>query len=420
MDMNLSRGALVRLTVAAGVVAITAWSAHAEPAPSFPALFKQAEIAVPRLAEARARVLAAQGTSVQAAARPNPTLDLLAENLGGGAASNGVALEQSTLSVNQPLEIGGQRSARIAAASAGIDAARAELRQATSDFGYDLATAYITAELASARQDLARQTLDRALEDQRAAQALVNAGREAELRVVQANAATAAAQAEVENAQADTQSALARLSGLAAATQPFTSIGRMLLDQTTLLGPPPLQPPATSPAVRTAEAQRDAAARRIAVERTRAIPDITLSVGVRQFGGENSKALVAGIGLPLPLFDDNRGAIAAAEAELTAANARLDTARLNADADWRSAALQALAAGRSLAAASEAERAADEAYRLARIGYDAGRTPLIEVLTARQSSTEAQLRTLDARAARLRAAATLARLMGGIPFGGNP
>jgi cobalt-zinc-cadmium efflux system outer membrane protein len=419
MDRNLPGGALARLTAVAGIASIAAWSAHAEPAPPFPALFKQAEVAVPRLAEARARVLAAQGTSVQAAARPNPTLDLLAENLGGGTASNGVSLEQTTLSVNQPLEIGGQRSARIAAASAGVNAARAELQQAISDFAYDLATAYVAAELASARQELARQTLDRALEDQRAAQALVNAGREAELRVVQANAATAAAQADVENAQAEAQAALARLSGLAA-TQPFTSIGRMLLDEANMLSPPPLQSPVISPAVRTAEAQRDTAAQRITVERTRTIPDVTLSLGVRQFGGENAKAVVAGIGVPLPLFDNNRGAIAAAEAELAAANARVDTARLSAEADWRSAALQALAAGRSLAAASEAERAADEAYRLARIGYDAGRTPLIEVLTARQNSTEAQLRTLDARAARLRAETTLARLTGGIPFGGNP
>jgi len=247
----------------------------------------------------------------------------------------------------------------------------------------------------------------------------VDAGREAELRVVQANAATAAAQADVENAQADAQAALARLSGIAA-TQPITSIGRMLLDQANMLSPPPLQSPVISPAVRTAEAQRDTAAQRITVERRRTIPDVTLSLGVRQFGGENAKAVVAGIGVPLPLFDNNRGAIAAAEAELAAANARVDTARLSAEADWRSAALQALAAGRSLAAASEAERAADEAYRLARIGYDAGRTPLIEVLTARQNSTEAQLRTLDARAARLRAETTLARLTGGVPFGGNP
>ena len=155
------------------------------------------------------------------------------------------------------------------------------------------------------------------------------------------------------------------------------------------------------------------------MERTRAIPDLTLSLGVRQFGGENAKALVAGIGMPLPLFNNNSGNIATAEAELAAADARLETARLNANADWRAAAVQALAASRQVAAAAQAEQAANEAYRLARIGFDAGRTPLIEVLTARQGATESQLRSVEAKAARLRAEAILARLMGTVPFGGN-
>jgi cobalt-zinc-cadmium efflux system outer membrane protein len=63
--------------------------------------------------------------------------------------------------------------------------------------------------------------------------------------------------------------------------------------------------------------------------------------------------------------------------------------------------------------------AAEETYRLTRTGYDAGRTPLIELLTARRNLTDAQLRLLDARVARIRAEATLARLSGRIPFGGS-
>jgi cobalt-zinc-cadmium efflux system outer membrane protein len=81
---------------------------------------------------------------------------------------------------------------------------------------------------------------------------------------------------------------------------------------------------------------------------------------------------------------------------------------------------QALAADRRLSATAEAEAAANEAYRLGRIGYDAGRTPLVELLAARRNLTEAQMRGLDARMARVRAEASLARVMGKIPFGGNP
>jgi cobalt-zinc-cadmium efflux system outer membrane protein len=393
--------------------------ATAEPVPPFSELVRQAEMTAPRLAERQANIRAAQGAQIQAGVRPNPTVDLLAENLGTAGSNNGLSLEQTTLSVNQPLEIGGQRSARIAAANAALQSAQAELQQARSDFVYDLALAYITAEVAVAREASARQTLDRAQEDQRAAQALVNAGREADLRAVEANAATAVAQVGLETSEADVTVAFVRLSELVGRSPPFTAIGQTLLNSTLSLRPPSLEPTGVSPAVRSAEAAREAAERRIRMERTRAIPDLTLSLGVRQFGGENAKALVAGIGIPLPLFNNNSGNVATAEAELAAADARLETARLNANADWRAAAVQALAANRQVTAAAQAEQAANEAYRLARIGFDAGRTPLIEVLTARQGATESQLRSVEAKAARLRAEAILARLMGTVPFGGN-
>jgi cobalt-zinc-cadmium efflux system outer membrane protein len=64
--------------------------------------------------------------------------------------------------------------------------------------------------------------------------------------------------------------------------------------------------------------------------------------------------------------------------------------------------------------------ASDEAYRLARVGYEAGRTPLIEVLLTRRNLTLAQATTLEARLARIRAEAQLARLSARIPFGAGP
>jgi cobalt-zinc-cadmium efflux system outer membrane protein len=187
-----------------------------------------------------------------------------------------------------------------------------------------------------------------------------------------------------------------------------------------MLNPPPVDPVSVAPAVRAAEAARTAVAQRVTVERTRATPDVIVSLGVRRLEGENANAFVAGVAVPLPLFNNNSGAIATATAELAAADARLNAIRLNAEADWRAAASQAFAADRRLNATDQAEAAASEAYRLARIGYDAGRAPLVELLSARRNLTDAQLRGLDARLARIRAEAILARLMGRIPFGDTP
>nr|WP_240454425.1 TolC family protein [Caulobacter sp. 17J65-9] len=386
--------------------------ALAEPAPSFPDLLRQAEATSPRLAESLAQVRAAEGRARQASARPNPELGLEVENFGGGEPFDGFAVAETTLSVAQPLELGGKRGARIGAARADVELARARQRQTMADFAFDLAAAYAEAEAADRRLVLAQEGLELAQTDARAARSLVDAGREAELRAVQSNAAVSAARADLDEAQAARSTAFARLTALAGSPTVFTSLDGSVLQDGPGQIAAPLAAQVTSPAVLAAEAEREAAARRVRMERTRATPDVTVAFGLRRFQGDDSTALVAGVSAPIPVFDRNQGNTAAAQGELQAAEARLNAARLDAEAELRSAQAQATAAQTRLAAATEGETTAAEAYRLARVGYDAGRLPLLEVLNARRTLAEARARTLDARLARLRSEAGLARLQG--------
>lgn len=390
----------------------------AAPAPPYAVLVLQAESAAPRLAESGANVRVAEGNAEQADVAPNPVLGFEVENL-GYRDRNGMSQRQSTLSINQTLELGGKQSARAAAGRADVDAALARRSLSQTDFGYDLAVAYATAEAAQSRVQLLEEDLGRAREDMRAARMLVEAGKEADLRSLQARAAATGAEADFEAARADAAEALARLSSLSGASEPYTSITVSLLERAESLKPPPMRPPAMGPAVIAAEAQRKAASQRIGVERARAIPDVTLSVGARQFEGQNGTAIVAGVSVPLPLFDRNRGAVSAANAQLAAAEANLNGERLDAEANWAAAAAQAAAGNMRLKAAAEGTEAAREAYRRALVGYQAGKMPLFELLNTRRVLTEAQTRQLDARLARIRAEAVLARLDGRIPFGDN-
>lgn len=422
MNPHVSRGALARLPfIVLGIVfAITTAPARAEPAPPFRALLQQAQAAAPRLAESAANIRAAEGLALQAAARPNPSLGLEVENIGTNRGYSGLSGTQTTLSVGQPFELGGKRQARVEAGSAGVVAAQARDRQIGVDFGYDLALAYAAAEAAQSRMALFEEALMAAQEDLRAAQALVNAGREADLRGVQAQAAVAAAEADVEGARAGAQTAFAQLANLAGVALPYTGVDSSLLPLATSLRPLPAAPPAVTPAVATAQAERDAATRRIVVEQSRAVPDITGSLGIRRIAGDNATVFVGAISVPLPLFDKNEGNIAASLAQRDAADARLTAARLEAENNFRATVAQAMAADARLRSSMQAETAAAEAYRLARIGYDAGRTPLIELLTARRNLTAVQGAALDARVARIDAEAGLARLFGRIPFGDTP
>jgi cobalt-zinc-cadmium efflux system outer membrane protein len=198
--------------------------------------------------------------------------------------------------------------------------------------------------------------------------------------------------------------------------------------------PLPSIDPLLSPAYVAARADREAAAKRVRVEQTRAAPDVTVSLGVRRLNGADSAslaaaeagvgrtatALVGGLSIPFPVFDRNKGNISAAEAELRAADARVNAALLDAEADTRSALSQTEAAEGRVAAALQGQQNADQAYYLTRLGYEGGKLALIEVNNARRALAEANIQLLNARIGRLAAEAALARLQGRIPFGDRP
>ncbi len=402
----------------AGAYALVSGPALADPAPPFSELLRQAQ-AAPTLAESRSEVDQAQGLAQQAAARPNPSVSVLVENFGGSRPYDQLG-GQTTLQVDQPLELGGKRAARIAAGRAGIDAAKARFTETVATFGFDLASAYAEAEAADRRLVLAQETLGLAQDDARVASALVKAGKEADLRAVQASTAVQAARAGLEAARSAKEAAFGRLTVLAGAATPITSIPVSLLAHADRPEAPAVPDPMASPAYLAAEAARTAAARRVTVERTRAAPDVTVSFGVRRLAGEDATAVIGGVSVPFPIFDRNRGNISASRAELAGTEARLNRARLEAEAESRSGVARAQAALARIAAAREGETTAEEAYRLSRVGYEGGKLPLIEVLNARRALAEARTQTLDARLERLGAEAALARLQGVAPFGDQP
>ena len=217
-------------------------------------------------------------------------------------------------------------SQRPCVGAARADAATASLRrdQATVEAAARLALVYAEAEAAQRRYDLAEEALAVTIADARAALILVEEGREPMLRGIQGETEAAAARAARDEAGAERDAAFARLTAVAMSITPLTSIETSLIDRT----PTSAETPASAtPQVRVAEAERAAAESRIAVERVRAAPDVTASVGVRRYEAEDATALTFGLSLPLPLFDRNRGNIEAAQADFRAASARLMSAR---------------------------------------------------------------------------------------------
>ena len=412
---------LVRPLMAAGfavvVLAFASPSMAAVPAveatPSYEDLIARLD-ALPSMLEADAVYDAAVARAEQARALPNPSIAYDRENVYGTGPYNGVGNAETTLTINQPLELFGQRSARIQAARSDADAAGLRREQVRWQVAAQLALAYAEAEAAARRHELAAEALSLAEQDARGVAAMVEQGREATLRDIQAQSEVASARAAVDEASALRDAAFARLSAIALLDRPVQAIGASLLDR----APGTPQAGDADPlAVQVAQAELVTAGRLVTVERRRARPDVNASLGMRRYRDTGDEAFTVGIELTVPLFDRNRGGIRAAYAEERAAEARLIAQQQEARAG-RFAAVAALAAsGSRTRAADNGVAAAEEAYRLSRIGFEAGRISQLELRSTRAALIASRNAAVDARIARVRAEIDLARLEGRAPFG---
>lgn len=390
----------------------TTASVRAEGAPPFSVLLRQALTQAPSLLEQSANVRAANADIQQAKVFRNPSISGLTENL--NTRSDYV---QHTLMLTQPFEVGGKRSARIEARNRDLLVAEARDKQTQVLFSAELASAYAAAEAMTARVNVAEENVARASDDLRAAQALVDAGREAQLRLSQAQANFSSAEALVQVAKANQIAALESLSAISGASTPYTGLAASLTAQVLQNFQTTMGDLNKSPAIIRAQAEREAYNAQIKVEEKRWIPDIGVSAGVRYFEGVNESVFVIGLSSEIPIFDQNRGGISAAQERALAAEARLNAVTLEAGANQRTAIAQVNASDRRMSAAKQSEQAADQAYQLAKVGYEAGKTSLIELLLTRKSLTDAKLMTIETSYSLVSALANLAAAEGRIAFG---
>lgn len=391
-------GGLVTVLLATGVQAETVSLAQA---------LARADTQGPVIAAAKARLDAAEGAARQAGAIPNPEIGMLAENIEGSGIYRSFDAAQTTYSVSQRLELGGQRQARRSEAQAQAKAAGLRLSLARAETAEAVQIRFAEALAADQRAKLAREAVTRTQALAGVVQTLVDAGREPPLRVLRARSEAAVALAQGRAAEAEaaaSRRALAALWGGPGEDLQLTG------DALITIQPAPLDPTAALTA-RIAESEAEAAS--AALERARRLnfPDVTVQAGVRRFEDSGQRALVVGASLPIPVWDRNRGGIAAAQAllnaaELTRLAAMADAVRYGRDAEAALAAAKARLDAAENLTIPQAHEAAD----LARQGYEAGKFGLLDVMDAQAALNAVQTEQLDARLALAKAQAARARL----------
>ena len=365
----------------------------------------EAEARSPALAAARAEVDAARGRLRQARFRFNPVLNVEVENFAGTGPYSGFSGTETTVSVNQRLDIGGRRKARMTLADAELAAQEYRFAIARADLGQEVRNLFALGVSARDNLALAKENEERARELTRIARELVDVGKEPPLRGLRAEAALAQATAALRAAEADEVTARRSLAALFGVDIPPTE----------LVGSDMLPPPRSVDAmatldVRLAEAERVIAEAQLRQARAEGRLDPSVGVGMRQLRETGDRALVASLSVPLPVFDRNQGNVAAARSGTQAAEARRNSILANTQAEIANA-RAALAAAEARVTALEGSgiSQAREALRLAQLSYRAGKSSLIELLDVQQAYASTQAELIAARRARAEAQATLER-----------
>lgn len=364
----------------------------------------------PALRGADASMQAADAAVSIAALRPNPSLSVEAEGAMGSGRYAGFGGSERTVSLSVPLELGGKREARIAAAEADRRAASLGASSARLDVTYRVTEAFIALAAAEHRLVVSRNGNDLAIQAAHAARERVRTGKASPIEeqragvvLINAGVKLGKAQRALSLAHAD----LVRLTG----DQSDTAIraGWFAIPSTV----PTMGSAGVAPSVTAAQAQLDAAGARIEVAKRDRIPDVTITVGTRRYGDSSDRAMVLGLSVPLPLFNSGTAALTRTRAEYDRAQAEREAVVLDTQ--------QAIAHGYAEVADAEAAArasngpalaAAEEAARIARIGYAEGKFAQLELIEAERSLAETREAAIDALGAFHLAQARLARLQG--------
>ncbi len=365
----------------------------------------------PELAAAARELQAVEGIVVQAGVRRNPDLSTLVED-------TQKATRTTTLQINQPIELGGKRAARIASAERGRDVASAELAATRLDVRATVVAAFFDVLVAQERVQLAEALLDLAQRASLTASRRVTAGKVSPVEETKARVAEASVRVEFNQARSELAAARQRL----AATwgNPVPRFTRADGRAEALPALPPqgeIQTRlAASPALARARFEVDRRAALAEVERTRRIPDVTVSLGAKRNEELGRNQAILGLSVPLPLFDRNQGNLLEAlrradkaRDELAATEIRLATEVAQAWARLQAASLEEDALHKEILPGAQS------AYEAATKGYELGKFGFLEVLDAQRTFFQARSQHLRALAEAHRASADIDRVLGAVP-----
>lgn len=351
---------------------------------------------------------AVEGMQAQAATRPNPTLTARMEDTRS-------ATRETFLEISQPIELGNKRTLRIQAADRYFDAASAGIALKKAEIQADVIANFHAVLAAQEKLRLAESSLEIAQRAREAASKRVQAGKLSPVEETRSRIAESGIRIELTRARSGLNIARRQLAGLLGHASPrFGQAEGQVEKIDSLPSLEQLQEQLDqAPALQRARLEVDTRQALVEMEKTRATPDLAVTVGTKHSEELDQNQAILGISVPIPLFDRNQGNIQEAMSRTDKARAEVEALRVQLETALARA-YERLQSAREAAASYEEEilPGTQSAFEALSKGFEFGKFNFHEVLDAQRALVQAKVQHLDALLEAHQAMADIKRILG--------
>ena len=324
------------------------------------------------------------------------------------------ATRTTTLQLNQPIELGGKRSARLDAAERGrdiaaveLDVRRAEIRAIVTANFFGVLSAQERVRLAQDVANLAKRATEVAV--RRVASGKVPPLEETKARVAEANV-----RIDLSLAQSELRTARQQLASTWGNPSPrFERVDGRLEPLPSLPSSESINARlAESPHLKRAKIEIQRRKSLADLERAKRTPDLTVSLGAIRSEELGRNQLLLGVSIPIPVLDSNRGNQLEALKRTDKARDELAATQIRLTSEVRQA-YERLRAARNEVETLQRDvlPGAQRAYDVAIKGFELGKFNFLDVLDAQRTLFQARSQNLRAIAEAHRAGAEIDLLL---------
>lgn len=365
----------------------------------------------PELKAAQAKVYSAQALSKQARAIPNPELSLDIENFEGQ--NDGFAEAETSITIEQAIELGGKRSARMSLANAEVLVAEHEkelrLLALRKSVRVAFAELLFSQEMITLRKEevaLAKRLVD-------SVKRKFDAGAVLPLEKTKAMVQLEQRIRELRKAVTSEEICKQNLASLWGGTADNIDLSNQKLqlgDISPYLKSVDID---KTPLLRSYNRKEEVALQNYQLARTARIPDITLGLGYRRIEPSETNTLLGSFSIGLPIFDQNAGTIESASEHLRGAKYSSQSLRNSLTNRIRSLQTELSLAGEEYEILiGSIEPNSKLSFHQAKTSFELGRSSYFELNDARRMWIDSRVRTQESLLSANKIMAELEQLSG--------